>query len=251
MTVLCSVGTTHPWNIAGIGLDGRVCAVRGARQVAVVAAVSAQGGPAVEVGPLDSTLILAQFAALRAAGIDAYRLGALGSVAAADATGYVLRAVKVPVICDPVLATSGGARLSGPATVDALRARVFPVCTLVTPNLDEAEELCGFVVRDPVAMERAARELVARTGAQAVLIKGGHLEREASDVLFAGGRVTVFEGERMPHGMRGTGCVLATVLALECARGASLGDAVATARAFTREAIARARVWNGERVFQE
>lgn len=249
LTVLCSVGTTHPWNIAGVGLDARVAQRLDARHVAVIAGVSAQGGGERRALPVDAGLLAAQLRAAAAAKPDAYRIGALLSPQSVDVVADALAHVGVPVVCDPVIATSDGTLLAGDATVVALRTRLFGLCTLVTPNLDEASALCGFPVNDVATMAGAAHTLVMRDGAAAALVTGGHLEGDPSDVLYAGGTSTTLHGARLAGGMRGTGCVLACAAAIHLARGQNVNDAVAAARALVRDAIAHGAEWNGERVW--
>jgi hydroxymethylpyrimidine/phosphomethylpyrimidine kinase len=249
LTVLCSIGTTHPWNVAGIGLDARVAQKLGARHVAVVAGVSAQGGGEAAAAAVPAAIIAAQMRAVRAAAPDAYRIGALVSAQSVEAVAQALDGVTVPIVCDPVIASSGGTLLADDATVEALRARLFSRCTLVTPNLAEASRLCGFPVNDRATMAGAAHTLVERDGAAAALVTGGHLQGEATDVLYAHGRTSAFEGARLAGGMRGTGCALAAAAAIHLGRGERVEAAVAAARALVRDAIAHGAEWNGERVW--
>lgn len=249
LTVLCSIGTTHPWNIAGIGLDARVAQHLDARHVAVVAGVSAQGGGEGRAAPVDAELLAAQLRAAAAATPDAYRIGALLSAQSVAVVAEALSATTAPVVCDPVIATSDGTLLADDAAIEMLRKRLFPRCTLVTPNLDEATRLCGFPVNDPATMAGAAHTLVTRDGAGAALVTGGHLEAEATDVLYAAGSTTTLRGSRIAGGMRGTGCVLASAAAIYLGRGENVADAIAAARALVRDAIAHSVQWNGERVW--
>jgi len=248
MTTLCSIGTSHPWNIAGIGLDARVAARLGGRHVAVLAGVSAQGGGVFAAAPIAPALIRAQFEALADAGIDAYRVGLLLDAASIECVAELLRNVPQPVVCDPVLAGSDGHAFVGDDAVRALRS-LFGVCTLVTPNLAEASALSGFPVNDRATMAGAAHTLVERNGARAALVTGGHLEAEATDVLYGDGRTVVFDGTRLATSMRGTGCVLATAIAIGLARGDALIDAIERGRALVRDAIAHAAEWDGQRVW--
>jgi hydroxymethylpyrimidine/phosphomethylpyrimidine kinase len=242
--VVCTIGTTHPWNIAGLGLDLLVLHELGARPVSVVAGVSAQGPDGVIARtPLDAQTIAAQFASLRQAHVDAFRIGALLSPESVRSVGGILeRSYGAPVVCDPVVASSDGGRLADDATIKALRARLFPRCDVVTPNLEEARILLEWetAIDDVAAMERAARLLV-QFGSRAILLKGGHLPGKAVDVLCVDGETIRFEDERLPGEMRGTGCVLACALAFEVARGTPLVEGVRRARLVVREKIERAR----------
>jgi hydroxymethylpyrimidine/phosphomethylpyrimidine kinase len=249
LTVLCSIGTTHPWNIAGIGLDARIAQRLGARHIAVVAGVSAQGSGEKQADAVAPSVIAAQLRAARAASPDAYRIGALLSPRSVDVIAEELADVSVPVVCDPVIVTSDGLTLADDATVESLRKELFPRCTLVTPNLAEATLLCGFPVNDRATMSGAAHTLVERDHTAAALVTGGHLAGEATDVLYSGGTTTTFAGPQIAGGMRGTGCVLAAATAIYLARGSNVGDAITAARALVRDAIIHSAQWNGERVW--
>lgn len=246
---LASIGTTHPWNIAGIGLDARVAQRLEVRHVMVVAGVSAQGEGERVAASLDPEIVAAQLRAVRRAQPDAYRIGALLSPQSVEAVAAGLDGVAVPIVCDPVAASSEGLVFADGATLAALRKRLFPLCALVTPNLAEASHLSGFPVNDRATMAGAAHTLVERDRAGAALVTGGHLDGEASDVLYADGKTTTFAGTQLPGGMRGTGCVLAAAAAVYLARGENLIDAIGAARALVRDAIANSAGWNGERVW--
>jgi len=250
VTVLCSIGTTHPWNLAGIGLDARVAARLRARHVAVVAGVSAQEGGAWDRAPVAPALIQSQMTAVRAAGIDAIKIGALLATESVDAVVAGLRADDPPIVCDPVIAGSQGHIFADDATIEALRRTLFPRCALVTPNLAEASRLCGFPVNDRATMAGAAHTLVERDGAAAALVTGGHLAcDDATDVLYAGGKTIEFSGPRIDGTMRGTGCALATAIAIGLGRKQSLGEAIERGRALVREALEHASEWSGQRVW--
>jgi hydroxymethylpyrimidine/phosphomethylpyrimidine kinase len=246
---LCSIGTTHPLNIAGIGLDARIAQRLEIRHVMVVAGVSAQGAGEHRAEALDPAIVAAQLRAIRSTRPDAYRIGALLSPQSAEAVAEGLEGAGVPIVCDPVAVSSDGLVFADDATLEMLRKRLFPLCTLVTPNLAEASRLCGFPVNDRATMAGAAHTLVERDRAHAGLVTGGHLEGEASDILYADGKTTTFEGTRLAGGMRGTGCVLAAATAIYLARGENIIDAITAARVLVRDAIANSTQWNGERVW--
>jgi hydroxymethylpyrimidine/phosphomethylpyrimidine kinase len=116
---------------------------------------------------------------------------------------------------------------------------------VITPNLAEAEALTGLTVRDVEGMKAAAKRL-CEMGAAAALVKGGHLKGESSDVLFDGKDWTVFPNDLRPREYHGTGCVLASALAANLARGLDLAAAVEKARHYLRRCIEGARPGKGE-----
>jgi hydroxymethylpyrimidine/phosphomethylpyrimidine kinase len=231
--VVCTIGTTDPWNAAGLGLDLWALRECGARAVSVVAAVSAQDAGGVhELTATAPELIAAQFAALAALPIAAYRVGALAGAPAVAAVAAAVRSRPAPLVLDPVLAASGGGEFAGEATLAALLAELIPLATLLTPNLSEASRLSGLPVTSLDEMKAAAANLAA--AGPAVLVKGGHLGGAPVDLLWTAGAPEAFAGERIPANLRGTGCLLAAAAAAELAKGATIREAVVVARAFVR-----------------
>ena len=239
--VVCAIGTTDPWNAAGLGLDIRALAECGARAVVVVAGVSAQDARGIAaLHEIPAEVIEAQFDALADAPIAAYRIGALPGIAPIHCVARRLSNVEVPIVYDPVFTASAGGRFVDHAGVAAIVRELIPRVTVVTPNLEEARQLAGLERCDDLeTMEFAARTIVS-DGAAAALVKGGHLPERAIDVLYDG-ELRVFEEPRIDSTMRGTGCLLADALAAALANGQTLRAAVAKARAYVREKIGRAR----------
>jgi len=153
----------------------------------------------------------------------------------------------VPVICDPVVAASGGDRLVDDATLAAMRAVLFPRCTLLTPNLAEAELLTGARLDGLAAMRGALPALLA-SGSGAVLLKGGHLAGDPIDLFADGSRTVELGAPRLPDELRGTGSLLAVAIATRCAFGDTLFDAIVSARAFVRERIVEGVTFAGMRL---
>ncbi len=249
MTVVATVGTTHPLAFAGLGFALVALADDAVRPVCVVAGVTAQDADRVTASvALDAATIRAQFDALRAANVDAFHVGALVS---ADAVAAVARGLAaypgVPVVVDPVLAASGGDVLAGQATRAALRDILFARATLITPNLAEAGAFAGRTIADVDAMHAAAQALLA-FGSRAVLVKGGHLDGDAVDVLANAEGTHEFRAPRVGGELRGTGDLLAVTIAACLARGASLAEAIEHARHRVRDAIARGVAFAGTRV---
>ena len=140
------------------------------------------------------------------------------------------------------MAAKGGARLIDPDAVEALKEQLIPRATVLTPNLPEAEILCGSAIADVAAM-RGAGEQLLRLGCRAVLVKGGHLDGDTvTDVLMtAVGGSRVWESPRIAsRHTHGTGCTLASAIATGLAQGLAIEDAVDRARDYVQRAIATA-----------
>jgi hydroxymethylpyrimidine/phosphomethylpyrimidine kinase len=237
--IVCSIGTTEPYHAVGLGLDARVLPELGVRPVSVVAGVSAQDARGLHAAvPIVPELIEAQFRSLEAVDIAAYRIGALLEASSADAIVRGMAQCPRPSVYDPVAMASLGGSFVDSAVLRRIAGILLPAVTIITPNLTEAGMLVGRQVRTMEEMLEAAR-IIARLGAvdghePGVLLKGGHLAGEPKDVLFTGGQVHVFSGERLPGDIRGTGCLLASALAAALAQGSPLVDAVRRSRAFVR-----------------
>jgi hydroxymethylpyrimidine/phosphomethylpyrimidine kinase len=173
-------------------------------------------------------------------GVDAAKTGMLASRAIVDAVADGVAEMAIPnLVVDPVFVSKHGHALLQDDAVEALRTRILPLATLVTPNLPEAAGLVGFPVRTPQDMQRAAHA-VLELGARAVLVKGGHVEGSTrADDLFADAERTVWlEAERIdtPH-THGTGCTISAAIAAHLARGDELLEAVRAGKAFVTQAI--------------
>jgi hydroxymethylpyrimidine/phosphomethylpyrimidine kinase len=204
-----------------------------------ITAVTAQNTLGVTaVHPVPTEMVLAQMDAIISdIGVDAVKIGMIGSGFAARQVAVRLQELKsgqpdVPIVFDPVMVATSGAPLADDATIAAF-GRLMDVATIATPNLPELKRLTS--EEDPVA---AALHLVGQHGC-AVLIKGGHEEGDAlADALIEEDNMTSWQGQRIDTtSTHGTGCTLASAIALFLAQGASLADAVARAREFVRVAL--------------
>jgi hydroxymethylpyrimidine/phosphomethylpyrimidine kinase len=173
-------------------------------------------------------------------GADCIKTGMLHSPEIIDTvcTALDTHAPDVPLVVDPVMVAKGGAALLRDDAVATLRERLVPRATVLTPNAPEAEVLTGIAIGDRSAAEAAARTL-GDLGAKAVLVKGGHLPGDTVvDLLWSDGAVEAFESPRInTTDTHGTGCTLASAIALGLAQGRPVRDAVARARTYVFEAI--------------
>jgi hydroxymethylpyrimidine/phosphomethylpyrimidine kinase len=224
---------------AGIQADIKTIAMLGGHPMTAVTAVTAQNTLGVDaIHPIPAEMILAQIdAVIGDIGVDAVKIGMIGSAFAAKQVAARLQELKslqpnIPIVFDPVMVATSGGELADAATVAAF-GRLMDVATIATPNLPELKRLTS--EEDPVA---AALHLVGQHGC-AVLIKGGHEEGDAlADALIEEDNMTSWQGQRIDTtSTHGTGCTLASAIALFLAQGASLSDAVARAREFVRVAL--------------
>jgi hydroxymethylpyrimidine kinase/phosphomethylpyrimidine kinase len=239
-----SIAGSDPSGGAGIQADLRTLASLRVRGMAVVTALTAQNANAVlgvfHVPPdfvalqLDAVLPKAPRAKF-----GAVKTGMLGTAAVVAVVAEKLRDHEVErLVIDPVMVSTSGTQLLDHPGIDALKAQLMPLATLITPNLFEAAELTGLKVRDVSGMERAARRL-HELGARNVLVKGGHLETDCTDVFFDGLAMVRFEGRRIATpGVRGTGCMLSSAIAAYMARKAPLLDAIRLSKEYVAKVIA-------------
>lgn len=227
---------------AGIQADIKTVTCLGAYAMTAVTAITVQdtrGVSGVHEVPVD--VVAAQIETVAAdIGADVVKTGMLASraVIAAVADALARSAPGVPRVVDPVMRAKGGHALLAEDAAEALIARLVRGAAVVTPNLPEAEALTGRSIKTMRDMEEAVDALRA-LGAEAVLLKGGHLAGgDLLDLLITRDAVIRFEGTRLETtSTHGTGCTLASAIAAGLARGEALTDAVARARAYVRAAI--------------
>jgi hydroxymethylpyrimidine kinase/phosphomethylpyrimidine kinase len=242
------VGGLDPGGGAGLVRDVLTATTLGARPIVVGTAWTEQGDGVHRVEARGAEALLDSLRHALAARPAAVKIGMVADAAQAGVIVEGLRNFTGPVVVDPVLASSRGGVLFRGAPADLLP--LLRRATIVTPNTAEAAALSGREVNDLEAAETAARALVA-TGLRAVLVKGGHLGRASepvTDTLVVGADAHRLTHARVGGGdVRGTGCALATALAVHLARGAPLLDAARAATAWLTTALANARDVGGER----
>jgi hydroxymethylpyrimidine/phosphomethylpyrimidine kinase len=241
---LLSIAGSDPSGGAGIQADLKAFAAFGCYGMAAVTALTAQntrGVTAVHVPPAE--FLAAQIDALYAdIRIDGVKIGMLasGDIVKTVAERLTTHSQDI-IVLDPVLVATSGDSLGSPDVVDALRSHLLPLSTLVTPNLPEAARLAEKPIPESVEDMKMLAEAIHALGAEAVLVKGGHLGGdEAVDVLFDGQRHAVLAAERVnTRNTHGTGCTLSAAIAACLAQGAELVEAVAAAKDYLTEALMR------------
>ena len=191
------------------------------------------------VSLLDAQLVRAQLECVQAdIPPAAAKTGALGSAETVLAVAEWATRSGVPLVVDPVLASTHGHGLADQRAVEALAHHLLPACFLVTPNLPEAAALTGTAEAADLQGMREAAERIADLGARRVLVTGGHLRDAATDLLWVDGQTTVYEADHIPTtSTHGTGCTYSAAIAALLATGRPLEEAVATAKRFVTAAI--------------
>jgi hydroxymethylpyrimidine/phosphomethylpyrimidine kinase len=225
---------------AGIQADLRTFAALGVYGTSAITAVTAQNTCSVlAVQELTPAMVEAQIRAVfEDIGIDTVKTGMLGSAPIVRVVAAALGELRPRfLVVDPVMVAKSGAKLLAEDAVEALRRELLPLCTIVTPNVPEAEVLVGYKVDSLESRERACRDIVGM-GARACVLKGGHLEGAPVDLLFDGLQFAEYSGERLDtQATHGTGCTYSAALAALLARGLSLFQAAAGAKEFVAAAI--------------
>jgi hydroxymethylpyrimidine/phosphomethylpyrimidine kinase len=227
---------------AGIQADLKTFAAHGVFGTSAITAITAQNTLGVlAVHALPPDLVAAQIDAVTSdLPPRAIKIGMLANAAIVVAVAARLRAFAAPVVLDTVMVAKGGASLLDADAVDAIRRELIPIAAVVTPNVPEAEALTGLSIRSVAGLRDAAARLVA-TGARAAVVKGGHLEGPAVDILFDGQTFTELRAERVAtRHTHGTGCTFSAAIAARLARGDDLLTAVRGAKDYITRAIAQA-----------
>ena len=228
---------------AGIQADLKTCAALGCYGMTAITALTAQNTRGVRsIHAVPAAMLRDQIAAVvEDIGVDAVKIGMLHAPEIVQVVADALREYRLQqVVLDPVMVATSGDRLIAEETVSVLVQALFPLATVVTPNLDEAALLIGRSLRSSEDLEAAAQELLA-LGAPSVLLKGGHLPGDKVEDLLVerGGASQRWSAARIPsRNVHGTGCTLSSAIACYLALGEPLAEAIAKARQYILGAIA-------------
>lgn len=226
---------------AGIQADLKTFAAHGTFGMSVITAVTAQNTCGVTmVQDIDCDVVKAQIEAVfDDIHVDAVKIGMVSRPEIIETIADCMEKYQPKIIVvDPVMISKSGYPLLAPEACSTLIKRLLPLATLLTPNLPEAEAITGIKAHNAADMQQVAEKIIA-LGTKAVLVKGGHLEDKADDLLFDGKESIWFTGERIiTKNTHGTGCTLSSSLAANLAKGMSLREAVAASKKYVTEAIA-------------
>jgi hydroxymethylpyrimidine/phosphomethylpyrimidine kinase len=227
---------------AGIQADLKTISALGCYGMTVITAITAQNTVAVTaINEIPISIIKAQLdAVLSDIGVDAVKIGMLQSPEVIHTIADVLQEYSIQkIVLDPVMIAKSGDKLLRDDAIETLKSELFPLVTIITPNLPEAEVLTGLNISSRAEMEEGGLNLL-KTGPEAVLVKGGHsIQQKSADCLISKNEEPKwFESARIPtKNTHGTGCTLSSAIASFIAKGYSLADAVAYSKKYINGAI--------------
>jgi hydroxymethylpyrimidine/phosphomethylpyrimidine kinase len=237
---------------AGVQADLKTFSSLGVYGLTAVTCVVAEiPGQISRIEPVSTDLVSEQIAVLwRNFPIAAAKTGLLYTAEIVEAVARSIAdllansATPFPLIIDPVITTTSGDRLLEPGAIELYESKLFPLATLITPNVDEAAKLLGQKIDDRQSMEKAARAL-ARKYRVSILLKGGHVAgSSAIDLLFADGKITEFAAPFVRGvATHGTGCTYSAAITASLASGLSLEKAIGRAKKFVTASIAEHFRW--------
>ncbi len=229
---------------AGVQADLKAFAANGVHGTSAISAITAQNTLRItDALALPSALVASQIdAIMEDIGTHAVKTGMLPNAAIINTVAQKVSEHSLStLVVDPVMVTSMGDLLLESDAVDTMLGALIPLATIVTPNMREAAVLCDMPIVTLDDMRRAAKMLCESTGARAALVKGGHYDGPATDILYDGSGFTEFTEQRIDTtNNHGTGCTLASSIAANFAKGMELHDAVARAKSYVTAAMRHA-----------
>ena len=225
---------------AGIQADLKTFAAFGVYGASAITAITAQNTRGIEaVVELAPSIVAAQIdAVINDIGADSTKTGMLANAPIIQTVAASVRRHKlINLIVDPVMVAKSGDQLLHQPAIEALRFELLPLALVVTPNIPEAEAILGKPIRSINDMRQAA-EAIAKFGPKNVVLKGGHLKDDATDVLWDGTEFHEFGAKKIiTANTHGTGCTFASAIAALIAKGYSVAEAVAKAKDYVTQAL--------------
>ncbi len=226
---------------AGIQADIKSMSANGVFAMSVITAITAQNTMGVfGIENISPEMIKSQIKVIfEDIKVDAIKIGMVSEIVSIEAISEALKQIKnlPPVVLDPVMVSTSGYKLLSDNAKEILIRELFPLSTLITPNLPEVEEILGIKINNLDDMKDAALKL-KDLGANYVLIKGGHLQDDATDVLYDGEKFIYLKEEKIhTENTHGTGCTLSSAIAANLAKGMNIEKAVVEAKKYITGAI--------------
>jgi len=226
---------------AGIQADLKTIAALGGHGMSAITSLTAQNTYEVTaIVDVDTDFIREQIrVCVKDIGVDAVKTGMLHTEQIIKAVAEELQGIEAPRVVDPVMIAKSGASLLKPGAVESLKKEILPMATVLTPNAREASVLSGMSISSLEDQKRAAKTLAEEYGIRGVVVKGGHIAGDmVTDILYFEGSFHEYSLPRIDtRATHGTGCVFASAIATELAKGASIPEAVERAKRFVHSAI--------------
>lgn len=226
---------------AGIQADIKSMSANGVYAMSVITAITAQNTMGVfDIQDVSPEMIEKQIDVIfDDIEVNAVKIGMVSKIESIKAISKALRKINnLPkIVLDPVMVSTSGYKLLSEDAQDTLIKELFPLATLITPNILEAEEILGMKIENINDMKEAAIRL-NKLGSKAVLVKGGHLKDDATDLLYDGVEFTYFRQEKInTKNTHGTGCTLSSAIAANLAKGMTMKEAVSLGKEYITQAI--------------
>ena len=241
MKVALSIAGSDSCGGAGIQADIKTMTMNGVYAMSAITALTAQNTTGV-YGIQEST---PEFLKLQIETVfnditpDAVKIGMVSSVGLITVIADTLTSFKAKnIVLDPVMISTSGSKLLNSDAISVLTEKLFPIATLVTPNIPEAEIISGITINGDSDVKRVAKYISEKYGCF-VLLKGGHSINHSNDLLYADGEFHTFTGKRINNpNTHGTGCTLSSAIAANLAKGFSISESVKRAKDYVSDAIA-------------
>lgn len=225
---------------AGIQADLKTFSAQGVFGMSVIASVVAENTSRVlDIQNVTPDMVGRQMdAVFEDIEVDAVKIGMLSASENMNEVAKKLREYNPPhVVIDPVMYAKNGCPLMAPASIRTLIERIIPLADVLTPNIPETEKITGTKIETLADMEHAAKQ-ICTMGCKAVIVKGGHAQHSAVDILYDGSTIRYFDAPRInTKNTHGTGCTFSAAIASQLARGRNLHTAVEKAKAYVTMAI--------------
>jgi len=239
MKFVLTIAGSDPTGGAGIQADLKTISSLGCYGLSAVTAITSQTSSGVkEYVNMDPSALRSQIIHLyNEFKISAVKVGMLATTENLKVVASVLAAKKQNnIVVDPILFSSNRVKMIDHNGIRAYWNNLFPIARVITPNIDEASVFSGIKISSVEEMMEAGRKL-AETGAEAILIKGGHLAGDPVDVLYYKRRIVLLPQKRIRRNIHGAGCTLSSAIATLLAKGFNLENAIRTAQNFTSSCI--------------
>lgn len=239
MKFVLTIAGSDPTGGAGIQADLKTITALGCYGLSSVTAITSQTSTGVKgYVKMDSSALKSQIEYLYSEfKISAVKTGMLGTIENLKIVSQILsRKNQKNVVVDPIIFSGTGIKLMEKNGINGYKYNLFPIATVITPNLNEASIFTGFKIRTVEEMIEAARKL-AEFGPTAVVVKGGHLAGDPVDVLFYRKKITLLPQKRIKKNVHGAGCAFSSAIASMLAIGTPVEEAVRSAQNFTSSCI--------------